>query len=65
MVSVFSRPQKMVFDYVYGRREGGCDKQTNAVAMLSGDSTSLYHTHCAVLLQFSCCLRTAPGEMKM
>jgi len=27
MVSVFSRPQKMVFDCVYGRRKGGCDKK--------------------------------------
>lgn len=29
-VRVFSRPQKMVFDYVYGRHEGGCDKQIPA-----------------------------------
>ena len=51
-VRAFSRPQKMVFDCVYGRRNGGCDKAKLA-ALLEGDSTSLYHTYCVLLFEFA------------
>src|SRR5712692_6667193 len=55
-VRVFSQPQKMVFDCVYGRPDKG--RLPTAGSMRSGDcrflgdSTSLYHTIWELLLDF-------------
>ena len=48
-VRVFSQPQKMVFDCVYGRleKEAVADSRLKEIRRLPplGDSTSLYHTY--------------------
>ena len=52
MVSVFSRPQKMVFDCVYGRREGGCDRTVSICRRMK--ATARHYTtpfvHCYLSL---------------